>query len=165
MAIRRVSLEPIKAFRDSDAYARALDAIALKRRHPEISLTKAARRSNTTLNTIRKYAGSALEARSGRLDVTGADRLKRLMRVLTPTGEIAVMTTSSRTASRISRHNNAVREFYGTGDLTALKAFEGKVVRSGGKRYEFATDPQNLNRLGRAAAVHFSDIYARAPTA
>jgi hypothetical protein len=165
MATRWVFLEATKAFLDSDAYRRALDAVALKRRQPEISLTKAAKRSGTTLKTIRKYAGSALELRSGRIDVTRTDRLKRRMRLLTPKGEIPITTTNSRTASRISRHNNAVREFYATGDATALKPFKGKAVRSGGKRNEFVTDPQTLNRLGRAAAVHFSDIYARAAQA
>jgi hypothetical protein len=145
---------------DPEAYRRALDAIGFKRRFPAVPLSKAAKSSGTTLKTIRKYAGPALLVRSGRLDVTPSDRLPRRMRMLTPQGEVAVSTTSSRTASRISRYNNAVRDFYATGDTTALKPFRGKGVRSGGARYEFVTDPRVLNRLGRAGAVHFLDIYA-----
>lgn len=160
MATQRVFFEVSKPFFHGDAYRRALDAIGLKRRHPEMSTTRAAKLSGTTLKTIRRYAGPALEIRSGRIDVTRHDRLKRRMRMLTPKGEIAVTTTSSATASRISRYNNAVREFYGTGNTTALRPFTGRAVRSGGKRYEFVTDPSTLNRLGRAGSVHFSDIYA-----
>ncbi|MGA8575269.1 MAG: hypothetical protein WB609_06190 [Candidatus Cybelea sp.] len=147
-------------FYHEDAYRRALDAIGLKRRHPKMSFTKAAKLSGTTIKTVRKYAASAIEVRSGRIDVTRSDRLKRRMRMLTDKGEIAIPTTSSQTASRISRYNNAVREFYATGKTTALKPFVGKAVRSGGKRYEFVTNPAALNRLGRAGSVHFSEIYA-----
>lgn len=125
-----------------------------------MSFTKAAKLSGTTIKTVRKYAGLALEVRSGRIDVTRTDRLNRRMRMLTPQAEIAVPTTSSQTASRISRYNNAVRELYATGKTTALKPFVGKAVRSGGKQYEFVTNPATLNRLGRAGSVHFSEIDA-----
>ncbi|MFZ0366014.1 MAG: hypothetical protein WAL67_17580, partial [Candidatus Cybelea sp.] len=118
-----------------------------------MSTTRAAKLSGTTLRTIRRYAGSALEIRSGRIDVTPRDRLKRRMRMLTAKGETAVTTTSSQTASGISRYNNAVREFYATGNVGVLRPFAGRAVRSGGKRYEFVTDPNTLNRLGRAGSV------------
>jgi hypothetical protein len=160
MAIRRQFLDVSRLFFHEDAYRRSLDAIGLKRRQPAMSLTKAAKLNNTTLKTIRRYADSALETRSGRIDVKPSDRLKRRMRMLTPHGEIAISTTSSRSASRISRYNNALREFYGTGNTTPLRSFSGKAIRSGGKRYEFVTDPSVLNSLGRAGSVYFSDIYA-----
>jgi hypothetical protein len=82
------------------------------------------------------------------------------MRMLTPRGEARVVTKSSHTASRIGKYNNALREYYVTGDSNALKRFAGKSVRSGGQTYEFVTDPKTLNRLARAGAVHFLDIYA-----
>jgi hypothetical protein len=149
--------------RQNDAYRRGLDTVALKRRNPLLSLSKAARSSGTTLTTIRKYVGSALDVRSGRFDVKPTDRLPRAMRMLTPTGEISVLTTSSQAASRIGHYNNAVRTFLITGDESSLKLFEGLSVRSGSKTYAFVTNRTTLNRLARAGAVHFLDIYASEP--
>jgi uncharacterized protein YaaR (DUF327 family) len=147
--------------RREDTYYRVLDAIALKRRDPKLSLTKAAKHSGTTIDTIGKYAPSALEMRSGRFDVKQSDRLLRRMRMLTPQGEVVVRTTSSRTATRIAEYNNALREYVLTRDTTQLKRFENKVVRSGGKTYTFVTDPKILDRNIRAGMVHFVDIYVR----
>ncbi|HEY1883024.1 MAG TPA: hypothetical protein VGG51_08285 [Candidatus Cybelea sp.] len=149
--------------RQNDAYRRSLDTVALKRRNPHLSLTKAATSSGTTLTTIRKYVGSALDVRSGRFDVKPTDRLPRPMRMLTPAGEISVLTTSSRTASQIGHYNNAVRAFLITGDESSLQLFEGLSIRSDGKTYAFVTDRTTLNRLARAGAVHFLDIYASEP--
>jgi|HubBroStandDraft_4_1064222.scaffolds.fasta_scaffold00005_106 hypothetical protein len=143
-----------------DAYYRVLDALALARRDKQ-SPTKAARKSGTTLQTMRKYAGSALQERSGRVYVTASDRLPRRMRVFTTHGEQVVQTTSSRKASLIADHNNAIRAYVLTRDASELKQFEGKTIRSGGKVYTFGTDPRTLDRHIRAGAAHFVDIYAR----
>lgn len=144
----------------SDPYRRVLDALSLKRRNPSLSMTKAAKSSGTTLKTIRRHATPALEVRSGRLDVKTADRLVRPMRMMTPHGEVTIVTTSSRTASRIAKHNNAVRDFLVTGKADGLRRFESKAIRSRGASYAFVTDPKTLSRLARAGAVHFLDIYA-----
>ena len=143
-----------------DAYYRVLDALGLARRE-SISPTKAAKRSGTTLKTLRKYAPSALEERSGRLYVKPSDRLPRRMRMLTPTGEKIVHTTSSRTATLIAEYNNALREYVLTGDTTEIRRIGKKTVRSGGQTYTFATDKRTLDRYVRAGGVHFVDIYAR----
>ncbi|HEY5256823.1 MAG TPA: hypothetical protein VIJ12_00430 [Candidatus Baltobacteraceae bacterium] len=132
----------------------------MKRRRPELTLSKAVKQSGTTLKTVRRYAVSVLETHSGRLDVVGTDRLQRSLRMITARGEVTIVTTSFRTASRIARYNNAVRKFLVSGDPGALKPFAGKSVRSSGQTYEFVTDPKTLNRLARAGAVHFLDIYA-----
>lgn len=156
----RQSINLAAIFYKEDARRRSLDAVSMKRRNPALSMTKAAKLCGTTLKTIRKYGAPALETRSGRVDVKASDRLQRRMRLLTPQGEVAVTTRSSRTASRLSEYYNAVRKFYATGDTDALKPFRNKAVRSDGQRHEFVTDPRVLNRLGRAGAVSFSDIYA-----
>jgi hypothetical protein len=159
VTITRRFLEALSGAKE-DAYYRVLDALALARRD-KISPTKAAKSSGTTLKTLRKYAPSALEERSGRVYVSSSDRLPRLMRMFTTHGEVTVRTTSSRTASRIAEHNNAVRSYVLTRDTTELKHFEGKTVRSGGKTYTFGTDTRTLDRHIRAGAVHFVDIYVR----
>jgi hypothetical protein len=143
-----------------EAYYRVLDAIAVARRD-NIASTAAAKRSGTTLKTMRKYGPGALEERSGRFYVTPSDRLPRRMRMFTSRGEEIVRTTSSRTATRIAEHNNIVREYVLTRDTGQLKRFEGKTVRSGGKVYTFGTDTRTLDRHIRAGAVHFVDIYVR----
>jgi hypothetical protein len=81
--------------------------------------------------------------------------------MLTPRGEVAVITKDSRTATTISEHYNALRNL--KQNPTALNRFKGKVIRSGGISHEFATDIDNVNRLIRAGAVHFLDIYASEP--
>jgi hypothetical protein len=87
------------------------------------------------------------------------------MRMLTAQGEEIVGTTSSRTAPRISDHNNAIRAYVLTQDTTDLARFKDKTIRSGGQVYEFATDRRTIDRYVRAGAVHFVDIYARGAAA
>jgi uncharacterized protein YaaR (DUF327 family) len=147
-----------------DAYYRVLDALGISRRE-NISPSKAAKRSGTTLKTMRKYASSVLEERSGRFYVKPSDRLPRRMRMLTSKGEVIVHTTSSRTATLIAEYNNALREYVLTRDTTELKRFASKTVRSGGEQYTFATETRTLDRYVRAGAVHFVDIYGRGPKA
>jgi hypothetical protein len=147
-------------FYKEDAQRRALDAISMKRRNPALSMTKAAKLTGTTLKTVKRHAGTALEVRSGRLDVKATDNIRRPMRMITGKGEVTVVTRSSRTASRLSDFYNAVSEYYRSGDTSALVRFRGKYVRSQGERFEFVTDPKVLDRLGRAGAVSFADIYA-----
>jgi hypothetical protein len=45
------------------------------------------------------------------------------MRMLTPTGEKIVHTTSFRTATLIAQYNNALREYALTGDTAEIKSF------------------------------------------
>jgi hypothetical protein len=163
------SVKPVKVTRHflealtrakEDAYYRVLDALGISRRE-NISPTKAAKRSGTTLKTMRKYASGALEERSARFYVKPSDRLPRRMRMLTPKGEVVVHTTSSRKATLIGEYNNALREYVLTRDTTEIKRFGNKIVRSGGEEYTFATDTRTLDRYVRAGGVHFVDIYAR----
>jgi len=144
---------------------RVFDALALKRRANrqkiKLSTTAAARRSGTTLKTMRHYAPSALVERDGRVDVKPTDRIPRRMRLLTDKGEI-VVTVSSRDATRIADHHAAVFRCVATGgrDVSGLQPFAGKTLRSGGKVYTFVTDPKTINRLYRAGAISFLDVYA-----
>jgi hypothetical protein len=143
-----------------DSYYRVLDGLSLGRRD-DLSATKAAKASGTTVKTMLKYAPGAIEMRGGRYVIAPSDRLPRRMRMLTAHGEEIVRTTSSRTATRISDHNNAIRAYVLTQDTTDLARFKGKTVRSLGQVYEFATDRRTIDRHVRAGAVHFVDIYAR----
>lgn len=141
---------------------RVLDALAVKRKHPELSLTAAARRVGTTVKTIRRYVPSVLEERSGRIDVKRTDRIPRTLEFLTPKGPIPVTVGNSRDASRIAKHRNAVRQAIITFgyDTKRLEKFAGKSVRANGQIYPFITDYPTLERLARAGALNTLDLYA-----
>ncbi len=142
----------------SEAYRRVLDAIALARRNRDMSLSNAAKMSGTTLSSIRKYASEALEP--GSCKVKPTDRLPRLpMWMLTPHGMVSVIPANSVVAKRLARHANAVREYVNYGNARALTPFRGRSVRSEGEVYEFVTDLRTINRLARAGAIYFLDIY------
>jgi uncharacterized protein YaaR (DUF327 family) len=157
-AAARALQKPFSAAQQ-DAYRRVLDALSFKRRNPHVSLSKAAKTTGTTLRTIRRYADPVLTIRSGRIDVRATDRLPRPMRLLTAEGEQVIRTSSARTASRIARYNNALREFLNSGNSESLKRFAGKAVRSRGQRYAFVTDEQTIRKFARPGELHFLDVY------
>jgi len=144
---------------------RVFDAIALKRRanrqKMRLSTSEAARRSGTTLKTMRRYAPSAIVERDGRVEVKATDRIPRRMKFLTDKGEI-VVTVSSRDATRIADHHAAVFRCVATGgrDVSRLQPFVGKTIKTKGQVYTFVTDPKTINRLYRAGAISFLDVYA-----
>jgi hypothetical protein len=155
-------LEP-RTDKQFDTQRRVLDALSHKRRNPSLGLSSVAKNMGTTVKTVRRYAGEALEMRGGRFDVKSIDHISRTMRLLTPTGEVAVTVRNSRDASRISKHNNAVKTaLYSFGlDTHELDRFRGKSLRAGGQIYTFAADFDTVTRLARAGSVHFSDIYPK----
>ena len=144
-----------------DTQRRVFDAMSDKRRHPKDSLTAITRRNGTTIRTVRRYAGPALEIRGGRIDVKPTDRIARHLQMLTPSGLQSVVVRNSRDATRISKHHHAVRRALLTFgyDTGALKRFAGKSLRTGGKTYEFAADYATIVRFARAGEVGFLDIY------
>jgi hypothetical protein len=164
-AVKRVAyLEPTTAIQE-ERQRRVLDAIGVKRKYPSLSLSAAAKRVGTTVKTIRRYAPSVVEIRSGRLDVKPTDRIPRRMKLLTANGLDTVLVRNSRDATRISNFDNAIRQARRTfGVETAkLERFTNKSLRAGGKTYEFLTDYRTIEQLARAGEVHFLDIYAVGP--
>jgi hypothetical protein len=139
---------------------RALEAVSLMRRS-DLSLSQAARRAGTRPETVRRYAGGALERRGATYRAKASDRALRRVAFLTPEGNQAVTVRSSRDASRVARYQNAVREYVRTGDASGLRQFEGgSVTDAEGKRWEFVTDRAHLRRLGHAGVLSFESIYA-----
>jgi hypothetical protein len=145
--------------RYNDAYRRALDAISLQRRHPSISLNEAAFRAGTTLESVKRHAGSALRYRHGRWEAAPHDTLPRPMLFLTPRGYVTVTTRDSDDARMIAQYYNAVREYLATGSTRKLKRFEGWYIEAPEGEFDFVTDSATINRLARAGAVSFLDIY------
>lgn len=137
-----------------DARARALEALS-RMRTQRLSLSAAARESGTTRATVRRYAGAALTRNGARYAATPADRLYRRMVVLTPEGRREVDVRSSRKASQVGAHWNAVDRYLRTGDGNALRRFGGKSV--GG--YEFASTTDQAEQFARTGELAIQDIY------
>ena len=130
------------------AQRKAFDALALMRRE-ERSLTHAAGRVGTDPETILRYVGSALERNGarGRYVAKSYDRIPRNVHHYVPGGSVWVTVHSSRTASMIADHRNAVRRYGGEPDESFLHPFRNRKFRAGGKTYEFITDPTEIQRL------------------
>src|SRR5438132_635163 len=112
---------------EREARRRSLEVIRIMRREGR-SLSRAAREAGTTPKTVRRYADGALEASSGkRVKARRADRLLRVMNVLSTDGHLTVVVRGSREASLAAEHANAVRRYLG-GDTGALDPFAGARV-------------------------------------
>ena len=144
---------------ERETFRRVLDAIGLQRREPRLSLSAAARRSSTTVKTIRRYAADALEIRSGRFAVQPIDHIARELQFLGPEGLEIIKVRNSRDATRIAKYSNALRNYLMTGDDTQLREFRGKTLRAHRKIHEFVTDERIIQRLARAGEIRLLDIY------
>lgn len=145
---------------ERDARTRSLNALSDMRTDPKLSLQQAAKSNNTTVNAIKRHAGSALTKTSGgRFRAKKTDRLVRSVRFPTESGSIGLDVKDSRSASRISAYWNAVKKYVETGDASGLRKFRGKVVRVNKRGYPFITDTKVLDRLADAGELVFDDLY------
>lgn len=144
---------------EREARGRALDALS-KMRTGGLSLNEAARESGTTVNAIKRHAGSALEQTTGgRYRAKKSDRLVRTVRFPTETGSIGLDIRDSRSASRIAAYWNAVKRYLETGDASGLRRFQSKSVRVNKRAYPFITDTATIDRLADAGELGFDDLY------
>jgi len=144
---------------EREARGRALDALS-KMRADGLSLQAAAKASGTTVNAVKRHAGSALERTdTGRVRAKKSDRLVRSLHFPTETGVIALDVKDSRSAKRISSYWNAVQRYLETGDVSKLRPFRGKSVRLNKRAYPFITDTATLDRLADAGELGFDDLY------
>ena len=142
-----------------EARRRALHALSLMRTQ-DYSLTAAAREAHTTLETVKKYAGTALSKEGAQYEASEWDRIVRRMRFYTPRGNIALDVKDSRSASRIAHHVAAVDKYLKTGNEEVLKPFRGKSVVVDGIAHSFEVDPETLEILALAGEVQYEDLYA-----
>lgn len=159
---RRTGLRHLAALSDTknDAYRRVLDAIALQRRNPDMSLSEAARHCGTTLATVQRHARSAITQKRGRWEARPYDELPRRMLFLTDRGYISIVVKNSDDATLIAQYFNEVRQFLTPSSSFSFDEFEGDWIESEGRRYYFVTDAKTINRLARAGVLSFLDIYA-----
>jgi hypothetical protein len=151
-------LHPLSNVKD-DALRRVFDAVALSRREPSLSLSKAAELSGTTVETIHRHASDAIERVQGRWRVAATDTLHRKMLMLTSRGVITVTTLDSDTASVIGSYWNAIRTYITTGDYESLQPFILRFIHAAEGDFEFLTHRPTIDRLARAGELYFQDLY------
>ncbi len=148
--------------REQRAREHALDAIRLMRRDGTLTIEQAARQAGTTVDTMLRYAGAALDKRGGRYYAKPYDRFARAMEFLSPQGRIWLEVRDSRSRERIGAYWNAVRRYVETGDDRPLRQFRGRSVRIDKGSYPYVTDTGTLDRLASAGELGFDSIYPQA---
>lgn len=125
-----------------------------------LSLKKAAKASGTTVNAVKRHAGSGIEkSTTGRYQAKSSDRISRALLFPTESGLVSLNIRDSRSASRLSTYWTAVRDYIAHGKTGDLRKFRGKTIRVENREYTFVTDPEALNRLYDAGELTFDDIY------
>ena len=124
------------------------------------SFSAAAKREKLKPETFRRHAGSALRRKhpGGRFYVTRTDSLRREMTVQTESGPERLPLRGLKQARLVSAHANAMARF-NRGDLNALREFEGRTIRVGGRTVLLLTDPARLKEIGEADAYHPDSLY------
>jgi hypothetical protein len=142
-------------FRQS-TYNKALRVLGNMRRTGK-PLSAAAREQHMDARTVRKYLGTELKARGqGRAHPTKSDKRLRKMLVPTALGVSPVKVRGSKQASLLGKYMSAVGKYLRSGDIEALKEFEGKAISGN----SLITDPQVLTALAQAGSLELDRIYA-----
>lgn len=125
------------------------------------SLTKASKAYGISPDTVRRYAGSAMERDArGRWTAKPTDRLYRRMQFLVSGKRVTVEPANSREAAKIGRYWNAVDHFLATGDDRPLRKFRRMTLQTRQKtKLQFVTDLDTLEQLGLAGETSFEDMY------
>ncbi|SRR6266545_1892644 len=142
--------------RERETYKRVRAAIS-DSRATGISLSKAARRNGTTLQTIRAYADSAIDRKRGRLIPKKSDRLVAQMTVVTPNG-IEVVSVKGLGKRRLVKDHLFTSIQYAEGKVgpEAFRKFSDKTVA--GKKLD--TNPDRILRTIVANRPDYDDLYA-----
>ncbi len=143
------------------ARERALDALNEMRRL-NVSVGQAARTVGTTVESVLKFAGSALtRGPRNRYVPKAVDRLFRPMHAVTSRGPVAIDVRDSRSAAKIARHSNAVRRYVYTGDTSELRKYRRAAIHSNKQGVRLASDLDLyvLDLHARAGELSFEHIY------
>lgn len=138
-------------------------AHVLTRMREGASLKSAATEYGVDPRSVVRIGKSGLrKTASGRYAAKGSDPLLRVLNVPVLGGRIEVGVPGSRKASAVSDRSNAQRLFVNTGDVSQLRALEGKtILDASGREVPFLTDLDELERQGDLGTLSFESIYAR----
>jgi len=134
----------------------ALAALKLMRREG-FTAKQAAQVENTTLRKMRKYVGAALRKRGKDYIAKPSDHLVRRVKTLDARGIRFIVVRSSKAASTVGRHLNAIDDAL-KGKPSALRKFRGKKVPY--NKIKFFTNVKALHRLQDAGLLdNLKDFY------
>lgn len=154
--------------REQIARDKSLKTLSLMRQNKKLSLRQAARARNTTPNSVKKYAGAALERDArGRLVAKPRDRIYRHMKLVNPYFRlgsdnrvvIRLDITDSRTASTVGQYMSAVGAYVNDGEVEPLRQFRGKSIRVAKLSYPLVTDLDLLDFMAQTGELRFETIY------
>jgi hypothetical protein len=148
--------------KSKDTLDRVLSVIS-KMRGENISLTKASQEVGINSQTVKRWAGSALEKRgNGRIATKASDQLLRILKVPTEDGTRDVAVRGSRQATLLAKFWNSLHRYLETGDASALEKYRGRSVKDAdGTSIPLPTDRAKLKRLGSASVLSFENLYAK----
>ena len=129
--------------RQTIAYENSLEVIRQMRRGKTI--TSATKNVGTTIPTVKKYAGSALQKKRNRITVKKNDNLLRKMRMYENGKEVWVQVKGNRQAKVIGKYHGSVEKRMEQGQEDALDSFKDIAVTDmKGKTHILETDITKL---------------------
>lgn len=132
--------------RQITAYENSLEVIRQMRRGKTI--TSATKNVGTTIPTVKKYAGTALQKKRNRITVKKNDNLLRKMRIYENGEEVWVQVKGNKHAKVIGRYHGSIEKRMEQKQTDALDSFkEVIVVDMKGKKHVLETDIKKLTEI------------------
>ncbi len=146
--------------KSKDTYTRVLTAIS-NLLTKKASLDKASQEAGVSPRTVKRWAGSRLEKRNGRITAKPTDQWIRPMKEIpTADGPRDILVRGSRQASLLGSYWANVHEYLAKGGISRIAIFSGKSIKDAtGAEFPLITDPTVLKRLGSAGVIRFEQIY------
>jgi hypothetical protein len=142
-----------------DTYNLVLKALS-NMRTEKASLGKASQEAGVSPKTVKRWAGSRLEKRNGRITAKPTDQWIRPMKIPTAEGPREILVRGSRQASLLGSYWANVHEYLAKGGISRIAKFSGKSIKDAtGAELPLITDPTVLRRLGNAGVIRFEQIY------
>ncbi|MDH5431750.1 MAG: hypothetical protein OEW78_07715 [Nitrosopumilus sp.] len=128
------------------AYENSLEVIRQMR--CGTTITTATKNVGTTVPTVKKYAGSALQKKGRRVIVKENDRLLRKMRIYEKGKEIWIQVRGNKQAKLIGKYHSAVGRLTDQGQKDALVSLKGITVTDArGQRYILETSTTKIKEI------------------
>lgn len=119
------------------------------------------RRKKSSRGGVSKRPRRKIRVKRGRVPQKSRNNRLRILVVLTADGTREVPINNSAQASLLGRYWNAVQRFLQRGDASVLERFKNKrIATADGQHIQLITDPEQLNKLGRAGVLSFESLYA-----
>ena len=141
--------------------SRAAALEALHRVRQGMGIGAAARESETSPATIKRYFGKLLRKVGRKVVAVRSDREVAVMPVPTAAGTEPMIVVGSRSRLVLGQYWAAVRKFRATGNVALLAPFEGKTINVAGEPFPLLTDPRLLTRLLKEGRMSIDTIYPK----